>query len=260
MAEQAQRRAPQGQSQQDPPNKNDNHAFEELRHLIIAPEQEELADIRERLDDAGRRTQDLSSVVAEAIKLRHDKGDDRALTDALGPTIENTLRDSVRKHPHILADALFPVMGPAIRKSITETLRSMLESFNEALEHSLSWRGIKWRIEALRTGRSFTEVALLHSLVFRVEQVFLIHKKTGLPIGHTVASAVAMQDPSLVSGMLSAIQDFVRDSFHAAQGQGINLLNVGDMDVWIEEGPYALLACGIRGVASRDVRDRMAEA
>jgi outer membrane protein OmpA-like peptidoglycan-associated protein len=59
--------------------------------------------------------------------------------------------------------------------------------------------------------------------------------------------------------MLSAIQDFVRDSFQTQQGQGINRMNVGDLDVWVEEGPYAILACVIRGVAPRDLRDRMAE-
>jgi OOP family OmpA-OmpF porin len=237
----------------------DAQAYLELRQLILAPEQEALERLHQRVDDPASRTEDVGSVVAEAIQLRRKQGGDEALSVALAPTIETALRESVRKDPGTLADALFPVMGPAIRRSILETLRSFLESFNQILDQSLSVKGLKWRLEALRTGRSFTEVALLHSLVFRVEQVFLIHKKTGLPIGHAVASAVAMQDPSLVSGMLSAIQDFVRDSFHAAQGQGINRMNVGEMDVWIEEGPYAILACVIRGVAPRDLRDRMAE-
>jgi len=31
------------------------------------------------------------------------------------------------------------------------------------------------------------------------------------------------------------------------------------LDVWIEEGPYAILACVIRGIAPRELRDRMAE-
>ena len=237
----------------------DAQAYLELRQLILAPEQEALERLHQRVDDPASRTEDVGSVVAEAIQLRRKQGGDEALSVALAPTIETALRESVRKDPGTLADALFPVMGPAIRRSILETLRSFLESFNQVLDQSLSVEGLKWRLEALRTGRSFTEVALLHSLVFRVEQVFLIHKKTGLPIGHAVANAVAMHDPSLVSGMLSAIQDFVRDSFHAAQGQGINRMNVGDMDVWIEEGPYAILACVIRGVAPRDLRDRMAE-
>ena len=243
----------------EPSLEPDAQAYLELRQLILAPEQEALERLHQRVDDPASRTEDVGSVVAEAIQLRRKQGGDEALSVALAPTIETALRESVRKDPGTLADALFPVMGPAIRRSILETLRSVLESFNQVLDQSLSVEGLKWRLEALRTGRSFTEVALLHSLVFRVEQVFLIHKKTGLPIGHAVASAVAMQDPSLVSGMLSAIQDFVRDSFQVAQGQGINRMNVGDMDVWIEEGPYAILACVIRGVAPRDLRDRMAE-
>jgi outer membrane protein OmpA-like peptidoglycan-associated protein len=243
----------------EPPLEPDAQAYLELRQLILAPEQEALERLHQRVDDPASRTEDVGSVVAEAIQLRRKQGGDEALSVALAPTIETALRESVSKDPATLADALFPVMGPAIRRSILETLRSFLESFNQVLDQSLSLKGLKWRLEALRTGRSFTEVALLHSLVFRVEQVFLIHKKTGLPIGHAVASAVATQDPSLVSGMLSAIQDFVRDSFHASQGQGINRMNVGDLDVWIEEGPYAILACVIRGIAPRELRDRMAE-
>jgi outer membrane protein OmpA-like peptidoglycan-associated protein len=244
----------------DPPLEPDAQAYLELRQLILAPEQEALERLHQRVDDPASRTEDVGSVVAEAIQLRRKQGGDEALSVALAPTIETALRESVRKDPGTLADALFPVMGPAIRRSILETLRSFLESFNQVLDQSLSVKGMKWRLEALRTGRSFTEVALLHSLVFRVEQVFLIHKKTGLPIGHAVASAVAMQDPSLVSGMLSAIQEFVRDSFHTSPGQSINRMNVGDLDVWVEEGPYAILACVIRGIAPRDLRDRMAEA
>jgi outer membrane protein OmpA-like peptidoglycan-associated protein len=234
--------------------------LDELRQLIIGPEQEVLERLHNRVANPESRTNDVSEVVAESIHRRRELGGDEALSSALAPTIETALRESVRKDPATLADALFPVMGPAIRRSILETLRSFLESFNQILDQSLSWQGMKWRVEALRTGRSFTEVALLHNLVFRVEQVFLIHKKSGLPLGHVVAPTVAMEDPSLVSGMLSAIQDFVRDSFHAEQGQGINRLEVGELEVWIEDGPYAIVAAVIRGVPPRILRDRMAEA
>jgi outer membrane protein OmpA-like peptidoglycan-associated protein len=269
MADASTKRAPEEPSANGPTNgptdgpangtTNDSDSLEELRHLILAPEQEALERLQHRVGNTESRADDVSRVVAEAIQLRRTRGGDDALSDALSPTIESALRESVRKNPGTLADALFPVMGPAIRRSILETLRSFLSSFNEAMDQSLSWKGIQWRLEAVRTGRTFTEVALLHSLVFRVEQVFLIHKKTGLSIAHAVAPAVAMQDPSLVSGMLSAIQDFMRDSFHTAQGQGIERLNIGDLDVWVEDGPYAILACVIRGIPPRELRDTMAE-
>ena len=86
-----------------------------------------------------------------SMKRMEEKGGDEALSVALAPTIETALRESVRKDPATLADALFPVMGPAIRRSILETLRSFLESFNQVLDQSLSVKGLKWRLEALRT-------------------------------------------------------------------------------------------------------------
>src|SRR5271170_1991081 len=234
-------------------------SFEQLRHLILAPEQEDLARLRARVENPETRTRDLSAVLPEAIAMRRQQGGDLALSEALRPTVETALRESVRKDPGTLADALFPVMGPAIRRSILQTLRSFFDSFNEAIDHSLSLRGLQWRFEALRTGRPFSEIILLHSLVFRVEQVFLIHKKTGLPLAHAVAPAVAMQDASLVSGMLSALQDFVRDSFHSAKGEILEKINVGELEVWVEDGPYAILAAVIRGIPPPDYRLRMAE-
>jgi len=235
-------------------------SFEKLRHLILAPEQEGLARLRDRVENPEQRASDLSAVLPEAIRLLRQQGRAEDLAEVLAPTVESALRESVQKDPTTLADALFPVMGPAIRRSILQTLRLLFESFNEAMEQSLSLRGLQWRFEALRTGRPFSEIVLLHSLVFRVEQVFLIHKKTSLPLCHVVAPSVAMQDPSLVSGMLSAIQDFVRDSFQGSQGQVIEKLQVGELEVWVEDGPQAVIAAVIRGMAPPAYRSELVEA
>src|SRR5580698_1981608 len=238
MADQAHRRAPTNQTEENP--SANNHAYEELRHLIIAPEQEELAGIQERLDDRARRTQDVSSVVAEAISMRRDQHGERALAQALAPTVQETLRESVRRDPHPLADALFPVMGPAIRKSISEALRGMLESFNEALEHSLSARGIQWRLEAFRTGKPFAEIVLMHSLLFRVEQVFLIHRETGLVLNHVVAPSAPAQDADMVAGLLSAIQQFARDSFQSGTTENLGNMTFDELQIRVVSGPNAV--------------------
>src|ERR1700675_4018110 len=247
MAEQAQRPAP---IPQPPDNSHeDEQALEELRHLIVAPEQEGLQEIRERLDSVERRAEDVSSVVAEAIQMRREQGDDRALAEALAPTIQETLRESVRRDPHVLADALFPVMGPAIRKSISETLPSVLESFNEALEHSLSVRGIQWRIEAFRTGKPFAEIVLMHSLLYRVEQVFLIHRETGLVLNHVVAPSAPAQDADMVAGLLSAIQQFARDSFQPGKTENLANMTFDELQIRVVSGPNAVIAAAIRGHA-----------
>lgn len=226
--------------------------LDNLRTLLISPEQEELAEIKERLNVQSIRAEELSKVIAEAIVIRAQKDDKLAL--ALLPTVEKVIRDSVKKDPKFLADAIFPIIGPAIRKAISEAMQVMMQSFNEAIQHTFTLKGIKWRIESIRTGRPFAEIVLLHTLIYQVEQVFLIHKETGLALLHVASSPENVQDTGMVSGMLTAIQDFVNDSFSVEGSQALQSLNVGELTIWIEQGSKSVLAAVIRGNPPQELR------
>ena len=191
------------------------------------------------------RAGEVARVLPDAVRLRAREAG--RLEEALAPIVEESVRVSVRKDARSFADALFPVMGPAIRRSIADTFSRMVQSFNQAVENSLSVRGLRWRIEAWRTGKPFGELVLLHSLVYRVEQVYLIHRRTGLLLHHVRAEAVADRDGGMVSGMLTAIQDFVRDSFGAPQDELLDSFRVGELTVWVEQSTNAVLAVVIRG-------------
>jgi OOP family OmpA-OmpF porin len=182
--------------------------------------------------------------------------DDTALSRALAPAVEDALIASVRSNPNTLADVLFPVMGPAIRKSLAQFLAAMLEGMNRTLEQSFSLQGMMWRWEAFRTGKSFAEVVLLHTLVYRTEQIFLIHRTTGLPLLHVAAPEVRdqVQDADMVSGMLTAIRDFVQDAFkNNNSAESLDALRVGELEVWVEQGPLAVLAGVVRGSAPKEL-------
>jgi OOP family OmpA-OmpF porin len=220
-------------------------SLKRLRRLILGPYQDQLAQLQNRLDTPERHASDVSKILPEAIAMRSAR--DRKIELALEPITAKTIRASIQKDRKILVDALFPVMGPAIRKAIASTLQGMIQSFNQILEHSLSLKGFKWRFEALRTRKPFAEVVLLHTLVYQVEQVFLIHKDSGLVLQHVAGRSIAAQDPDLVSGMLSAIKDFVQDSFGGTQEDNLETLRIGERNVWIEQGDQAILAAVIRG-------------
>ena len=219
----------------------------ELRTLLLAPEQTQLTELRNRIDHTETDAPSVSKVLAEAITLR-GKQDER-LTAALTPHVQTALTSSVRRNPHVIAEAIAPIMGPAIRQAIVRTLQGMMQSFNQTIDHSLSPKGLAWRIEAWRTGRPFAEVVLLHTLRFRVEQLFLIHRDTGLLLHHVASDTAIIHDQQLVSGMLTAIQAFVQDTFRTPRGQTLNTLEVGECRVLIEQGSQALLACVVRGTA-----------
>ncbi|MEK7236435.1 MAG: OmpA family protein, partial [Nitrospirota bacterium] len=219
----------------------------ELRTLLLAPEQTQLTELRNRIDHTETDAPSVSKVLAEAITLR-GKQDER-LTAALTPHVQTALTSSVRRNPHVIAEAIAPIMGPAIRQAIVRTLQGMMQSFNQTIDHSLSPKGLAWRIEAWRTGRPFAEVVLLHTLRFRVEQLFLIHRDTGLLLHHVASDTAIIHDQQLVSGMLTAIQAFVQDTFSTPREQTLNTLEVGECRVLIEQGSQAILACVVRGTA-----------
>ena len=226
--------------------------FAALRRIIIGSEQEKIARLELRLNNPELRAQDIRSALPRAISLCDSEGDH--FSRAITPAVESALERSVQRDSSVLVRAIFPILGPAIRKAIGEAFHKLLQGLNKTLEHSISIQGLKWRLEALRTGKSFGEIVLSHTLVYRVEQVFLIHRKTSLLLQHAQIPSITTQDGDMVSSMLAAIQDFVRQSFSVEQGDALNTLQVGELNVWVEAGPQATLAIVIRGHASMDLR------
>ncbi|MDR0238667.1 MAG: OmpA family protein [Deltaproteobacteria bacterium] len=237
---------------------SDKTEFGALRELLFGTELSLLEDIRKRLDDPALRAREVSTVVAEAVLLRAGK-DDR-LGKALEPVVEEIVKGALRRNPLDFTSVLFPLMGPAIRRSIAESFRTMLQGLHKTLEMSFSWKGLRWRLEALRTGKPFSEVVLLHTLVYRVEQIFLIHSATGLVLAHVQDEDVPGQDADMVSAMLTAIQDFVRDCFSGARQDELESLQMGEATIFVERSAKAYLACVVQGAPPADFRDKLRSA
>jgi outer membrane protein OmpA-like peptidoglycan-associated protein len=218
--------------------------LEQLRFLLLGREIEMSRHFSQVLDDPEQLAIAVSRVLPAAIAQA------AARDERLGQVLAPALGSSVRRNPNTLVDILHPLIGPAIGKSIDATFQSL----NESLKHSLSWRGLSWRWEAWRTGTTFAETVVKHTLVYRVEHVFLIHRHTGLLIAHAASQDATSQDPQLVSSMLAAIQDFVRDSF--SEQQGVDTLRLGELRVWSEPGPFATLVAVIRGNPPEELREK----
>jgi len=99
-------------------------------------------------------------------------------------SLEQAIETSIHKDPIRLANIISPVIGPSIRITVVDYFEKMMLAFNRAIENSFSIQGLKWRVESIRSGRPFSEVVLLHNLLFRVEDIFVIHQKTGILLIH----------------------------------------------------------------------------
>lgn len=176
--------------------------------------------------------------------------------EALATPVREGLFVAIHENRDAVADVIFPVIGPAIRRAISQALRQLVNNTDRLLNDSLSLRSLSWRFEAVTTGRSFAEVALSRSLLYRVEQVYLIHRDTGLLIGHVAEPTVVARAPEVVSGMLTAIRDFVQDSFGGADG-GVHRLEVGERTIWVEQQGTAILAVVVHGLGPEQLSWRL---
>jgi outer membrane protein OmpA-like peptidoglycan-associated protein len=223
-----------------------------------------LNDLEKQVNDTELRTKEIATVLPHAIRQASQSIDSQTkaeiaaeLIDSLQKPVEQCIRQSIRQDIRPFVEALFPVIGPVIRKSLNELFKTLIQSINKSLEQSLSWQGLSWRIEAWRCGRPFSEIVLQHTLVYRVEQVFLIHRESGLLIQHVHQEDIEIGDSDAVSAMFTAIQDFIRDSFLSNKIEELDSVEIGEYTVWLERGPYAVLACVIRGVAPYEFRNLM---
>lgn len=226
--------------------------LEQLRELLVGPEQRRLEEVQRRLDDGAIRAREVGKILPSAISLAASR--DARLGHSLTPLVETSLKNSIRRDPTVIVDAVFPVIGPAIRKALRESLANLFQTINQTLEHGLSWRAWRWRLEAARTGKSFAEVVLFHTLVFRVEELFLTHRPTGQVLLHARGLQAPEPGPERLASTLTAVQRLVADSLRDVSGEALQKLQLGDREIWIEHGPSLTLAAVLRGEAPTDFR------
>ena len=227
--------------------------LDQLRDLLLKPEQQRLAALEKYASTPEQRLQELNQMLPPAL---HQSAEDGRLASALAGPVKNSLRSAIREDAKGLAEVLFPVMGPSIRRAIAESLRDFVGNLNGAVAEAVSWQGLRWRIEAWRSGRAYGEVVLSHTLSYRVEQALLIHQASGLVISKAELSAVVANDSDAFSAMLTAIQDFVSDSLKG--DSKLSTIDMGERTIWIIRGPHAQLACVISGMPKHDLREHLA--
>ncbi len=230
----------------------------ELRQMIVGLDTEDLRRLAKIVNDPDKFSQQISELLPNSIRIMLNNG--KISYKELIPVIESVLKDSIKKDPHTLSNILFPVMLPAIRKAVADDIRNMVDSLNTTLENGFSPKRIGWRFTALFSGMSYAEMVLSQAYVFRVKQVFLIHKQTGLLLNSAADSDDGItKDDDMVSSMLSAIKDFVQDSFSVDDENELNTIKVGKFNIWIEQGPGAIIASVIDGDAPSSFRTILKE-
>ncbi|MBT8064860.1 MAG: hypothetical protein KJN94_07555 [Gammaproteobacteria bacterium] len=225
-----------------------------LRELLLGDKVVYIDALYRRVDDPETRTGDVAEVLPGAMET--------VIADPVQqPKIERplveTIRGAIKRDTESFAEALFPVLGPAIRRAVADALKSLVERINAAIEHSFTVKGLRWRLEAARSGVPFAQIVLRETMLYAVQEVFLIQPESGLVLAKARRADTLALDEDAFSAMLTAIQAFIQDSLGMPEGDKLRGAELGDRTLWIINGPQAVLACLVIGSPAHEVRDQL---
>lgn len=200
----------------------------------------------------------VADVITEALHDRQKK--DNSVNKVLQPFVEESVKQSVAHNSEQLVSSLYPLVGSLVRKSVAAFLSDFMEKTNQLLENSLTIKGLKWRFKARQSGVSYAQYAASQTFVYRVEHVFLIHRETGLLLNTVALEHESKSNADIVSAMLTAINDFVGDSFLSDQeGQKEQLQSVSteNFNLLIKPGPSALVVAAVSGNPPQSISNQL---
>ncbi|GGW81599.1 OmpA family protein [Alteromonas halophila] len=232
---------------------DDEEQLRAVRNIVLGQEREHvLSAIESHARDI------VGAVVVEALHDRQKQNDD--LSTVFVPLVEKSVEKSVTRHSDQFIGYFYPVVGKLVRKSVAAFLSDVLEKTNTLLENSLSVKGLVWRIKARQAGVSFSQYVAAQTFAYQVEQVFLIDANTGILLNSVARENHSHADADMVSGMLTAINDFVGDSFahtNNQEEQQLASVKTDDFTLLLQRGPSLVLVAAVTGQAPAQVSQHL---
>ena len=231
---------------------------EELKHLLLAPELALLKRIQRRCDALQLRVGDdpalkdsVRGVIVEVLRESGVQEHDR-LSGALAPLIVSSMRQEIRNSREMMVDALYPITGQLVKAAVRNAFNELLETINTKLDEGFSVDRWRAKIQSRITGTSEAEILLRRNPPFDIEEIFVIHRPTGLLIERVTATEETEDgdggvDSELVSGLLTAIMDFTRDAFSDEKGGELRTLTFGESQLFLRTSANTILAAKTTG-------------
>ena len=220
--------------------------LEQLRRIILHSQIQKTDQLETDLDDLERLVNDESSLVK-----------------MIAPVLGEAIRLKINEARDEMIEVLYPIIGQVVQRAVTEAVSDLARSLDAQVKSSFDWRLAWWRMRARFGGASEAQIRLRELLPFKVTDILLIHRETGLLMYYLPGELSIASDTDLFSGMLTAIHNFSEDLLGRDDQAELGEITYGDQRILIETAHNSLLAVVINGTAPpgfrAEMRDRLIE-
>jgi outer membrane protein OmpA-like peptidoglycan-associated protein len=232
-----------------------DQSLDTLRKILLQKDQrklkqleQELSSIKQQIADKESLILSLDPVIADLLERKISNSKEE-MAEALAPIMGDAIRQQIADAKDDVVDALYPIIGKTIRKSVAEAMKKLVETINQKIDRALRQNLFKKFFYSKISGVPEGELVLKDAMPFKIEEIFLIHKESGLLLSHVSAKGTGVKvDEELISGMLTAIRNFVSEAFSSGEEQELDEIQYGDSKILLNMGHYSYLAIVISGI------------
>lgn len=233
---------------------NEEKSFERLRQIFLSESEKkqeefenELKNLKFQITDKNSKINANYPIITDLLKRKIDEAEEE-VTNVLSPIIGKGLKKEIIESKDEIIDSLYPIIGQTIKKYVSESIKDVYQSINLKIDSALRKGIFSKQIKSKISGVSAADLILQQSFPFIVNEVFLIHEESGILISHVSSDDKNSSDADLISGMLTAIKNFVSESFKDENGdQNLYEIQYGDSRIILERGRHTYLAIVVKG-------------
>ena len=150
--------------------------------------QQKLQVLEHRFNDTTALKEAITPIIAASIqsKIREAPYE---MAEALSPIIADALRSSIAESREAMIEALYPITGKLVQRAVSEAMRDLARKIDEQMRTTFNFASILQRLRMMLGLAPSSESMLRDLLPFQVEEIFLIHRQTGILLRHETAAA-----------------------------------------------------------------------
>lgn len=214
---------------------------------------DEQAKLRLKIEDKESFTAAMEPVIANTLE-RKIASSGPEMAEVIAPLMAPAIKNQIHESRDEMVEALHPIIGQTVKRAVAEAMRKLIKQINQRLDRAFNLQGTLRRMKAKLTGVPEPLAVLQQVLPFSVDNLFLIARKTGLLMAHVAADTKTEADAKaqMVSSMLIALQDFMKEALGAEGSSDLHELRHGENITYLIASPMLLLAASTKGEAPRD--------
>ena len=217
-------------------------ALEALREILLRQYKERIVELEHEVESLEQRIHNQSGLAA-----------------TIAPIVGDAIRRKIRDARDEMIEILYPVIGETITRAVGEAIRDLARNIDAQMRRSFNFQLTWQRLQGQIKGVSGTEMILRESLPFEVTELFLIHRETGILLLHLSNPPYVASDSDLISGMLTAIGDFTKDSFGQGREGQLDEIQYGELRIIVEAATHVYMAVVIDGIEPPGYQAEMRE-